>query len=164
METGEILTTIAEISVALAGFGGIAAGLGYRSRGDWNDQDRFRLLVMVAVSLGIIFACLVPHTLQKFGRVDYWLLSSIPVMIIPFCNLTIQYRLFRRGLPEGFSLATTVSILASNVVGLVFLLSLVLGFAQEETQEGFYVVAILSLLVTPATLFLRLIVTSFVEE
>ena len=164
MESGEILTTIAEVSVALAGFGGIAAGLGYRSHGRWNDQDRIRLLIMVSVCLGIVFACLTPYTFEKVGLPDPWRVSSGLVTLIPISILIIQYRLFRRGLPEGFSLITTLSILASNVIGLTLLLVLAFGMFQNEAEEGFYILSILSLLVSPAILFLRLIITSFVEE
>jgi hypothetical protein len=164
MESGEMLTTIAEVSVALAGFGGIAAGLGYRSHGRWNDQDRFRLLVMVAVSLGIVFACLVPYSFEKVGMPSAWRVSSGLVTLIPVSNLIIQFRLFRRGLPEGFSLTTTLSILVSNVIGLTLLLALVFGKFESDVEEGFYILSILSLLVSPAILFLRLIITSFIDE
>ena len=43
----DILMTLAEVSIALAGFGGIVAGLGYRSKDNWSSRDKFRLLVTI---------------------------------------------------------------------------------------------------------------------
>ena len=164
MEINEVLLTIAEVSVALAGFGGIAAGLGYRSRGRWNDQDRFRLLAMVSVSLGIVFACLVPFTLQSIGIQDYWLVAGGLVLLIPISSQIIQFRLFRHGLPSGFSMSTTLSILVSNVGGLSFLGLLLARVPGKDTEQGFYLAAITFLLLSPAILFLRLIKTSFIAK
>jgi hypothetical protein len=164
MEIGEILLTIAEVAVALAGFGGIAAGLGYRARGAWNDQDRFRLLVMVSVSLGLVFACLAPYTLLSAGIGPAWQIASGLTLLIPVGNIVIQYRLFRHGLPSGFSLTTTLSILMSNVAALVLLSLIIVQATGGYASEGIYVASVFFLLFSPAVLFLRLIVTSFISR
>jgi hypothetical protein len=39
MQYADILLNIAEIGIALAGFGRIAAGLGYRAHGEWSEQE-----------------------------------------------------------------------------------------------------------------------------
>jgi len=163
METSDILLTVAEIAIALAGFGGIAAGLGYRSRGRWNDQDRFRLLVMVSVSLAIVFACLAPYTLQSVGIDSAWQIAGSILLLIPIGNFAIQYRLFRHGLPVGFSLATTLSILISNLGGMALITLMLFDRADQYAEQGLYVASVLLLLISPAILFLRLIVTSFIS-
>ena len=56
MEPADILQTIAEIAMGLAGFGGIAAGLGYRARGEWRSDDQMRLIGMACTSLLVVFA------------------------------------------------------------------------------------------------------------
>ena len=38
MESADILQGIAEVAIGLAGFAGIAAGLGYRARGHGQNQ------------------------------------------------------------------------------------------------------------------------------
>jgi hypothetical protein len=162
VDISEILLTIAEVAVALAGFGGIAAGLGYRARGSWNEQDRFRLLVMVSVSLSLVFACLVPYALLNTGIPEAWRISSTLALLIPIGNLAIQYRLFKHGLPPGFSLTTTLSILVSNIGAFVLLSFVILQLADEQSMQGLYAASVLLLLLSPAILFLRLIITSFI--
>jgi hypothetical protein len=162
METSEVLLTVAEVAIALAGFGGIAAGLGYRSRGSWNEQDRFRLLVMVSVSLTIVFACLAPFTLQNAGVDAPWRIAGGLLLLVPIGNLVIQYRLFRHGMPPGFSVWTTLSILASNLGGMTFIVLILFDLTGKYAEEGLYLAAVVLLLFSPAILFLRLIITSFV--
>ena len=54
----EFLSTIAEISIALAGFAGIAIVLN-QAPGEWRPADALRIRMLLGSSLGCLFASLV---------------------------------------------------------------------------------------------------------
>ena len=164
MELGEILLTISEVAVALAGFGGITAGIGYRSRGSWTEQDRFRLMVMEATSLSIVFVCIAPYAIEHLGIDEHWRIAALLLILIPVGNLIAQFRVVGFGLSAGFNPFFTLAIMLSNLGGLLLACVLVSGLIDHSGRFGFYLASVLLLLVTPAILFLRLLVTSFVEK
>ena len=59
METSEVLTTIAEIAIALVGFSAIVVMLNPQPIRDWDDSDRFNFRVLVQLSaIAILFSIL----------------------------------------------------------------------------------------------------------
>ena len=164
MESGEILLTISEVSIALAGFGGIVAGLGYRSKGAWTAQDRFRLITMEATSLSIVFACLVPYSLNHLGFCNQWQIAAFLLLLIAGVNLIAQFRVVGIGLSPGFNPFFTIPIMASNLSAFTLASVLLTGIPDKSSLLGLYMAALLFLLVEPAMLFLRLILTSFTEK
>ena len=63
MDTQSILTTVAEVSIALAGFTGVVAVLGNRRNHDWSPEERLQLRTLVETSLTAMFASFVPAVL-----------------------------------------------------------------------------------------------------
>lgn len=63
MEAESILTTVAEVSIALAGFTGVVAVLGNRRKHDWTPEERLQLRTLVETSLTALFASFVPGVL-----------------------------------------------------------------------------------------------------
>ena len=161
MQAFDLLTTISEVSIALAGFGGIAAGLGYRARGAWHSDDLFRLLLMVVLSLSIVFACFIPFVILAIGIDDPWRISAVFVLLTAISHFVIQTRRFRKGLPPGYNLLVTLTIFGTNAVALGLAVILVTGLADSDLESGIYLAAMLFLLLTPSILFVRLIVTAF---
>jgi len=70
LEQGTIVSTIAEIAIALAGFTGVVAVLGHRSQGTWSSAERLQLRVLVETSLTVLFASLVPGLLLTTSMSD----------------------------------------------------------------------------------------------
>ena len=170
MDSAGILQTIAEVAVGLAGFGGIAAGIGYRARGTWSGQDRTRFMGMILSSLFVVFACLVPYALHHLGAQQPWLLSSIPLMLAPAWVFFIQSRqVFGWTRPggiyvrRGFNPSFAVILLVVNLLTLFLLLSLVFGVFVADRAFGIYLTAVLLLLLLSAANFVRLLTTSFGE-
>ena len=60
MEAADFLLTVAEISVAFAGFSGIVAVIGRRAAGEWRTGDVLRFWQMMEVSLLALIFSLVP--------------------------------------------------------------------------------------------------------
>ena len=96
MESADILQTIAEIAIGLAGFGGIAAGLGYRARGDWSDDDQVRLMGMAYTSLLVVFAALLPFVVHHLSATGPWRVCAFIVLPLLAINLASALRVFRR--------------------------------------------------------------------
>lgn len=63
MDTQSILTVVAEVSVALAGFTGVVAVLGNRRNHDWSPEERLQLRTLVETSLTALFASFAPSVL-----------------------------------------------------------------------------------------------------
>ena len=68
MESASVLESIAVVAIAFAGFGGIAAGLGYRARGTWSPDDQMRLIrdkgsVIGADRIAVMAAVNITHEL-----------------------------------------------------------------------------------------------------
>ncbi len=67
MEGSEALSTIAEVSLGLAGFTGIAALLGRVSH---DPLLRMRLSALLLMTFGPLLMCLLPFILTAFGLRD----------------------------------------------------------------------------------------------
>ena len=168
MESASILQTIAEVAIGLAGFGGIAAGLGYRTRGTWSDQDRTRLLQMVVSSLLVVFACLLPYAVYHLGGQQPWTQSSALLVLAPAWFLFFQWRrVFAQARPgrvyvrSGFSAALAGALVLMNLVAMLLFLTSAVGFATPARAFGLYLSAVLLLLLAAAAVFVRLLATSF---
>ncbi len=60
MQYSDTLFTIAEVSIALAGFSGVVAVLGRRSSGGWSSEELLQLRALVETSLAALFVSFVP--------------------------------------------------------------------------------------------------------
>jgi hypothetical protein len=77
MEAEGILTALAEIAIAIAGFSGIVVALD-RSGQPWSELDRARLSMLLQVSLSCVFWSLLPIALHlaNLPPTSVWLWSS----------------------------------------------------------------------------------------
>ena len=67
MEHGEFLFTIAEVSVAFAGFASIVGILGRRSTSSPHRLNALRMRIMVLHGLVVVAFSLVPYLLHSYG-------------------------------------------------------------------------------------------------
>ena len=65
MNPQSVLTTVAEVSIALAGFTGVVAVLGNRRKHDWTAEERLQLRTLVETSLTALFASFAPSVLYQ---------------------------------------------------------------------------------------------------
>ncbi len=77
MEGESILTTTAEVGIAIAGFSGIAAALSGRQE-PWSDSDRVRFQMLLRTSMSAVFFSLIPLVLElaKLSGSTLWRASS----------------------------------------------------------------------------------------
>jgi hypothetical protein len=160
MESASVLESVAEVAIALAGFGGIAAGLGYRARGIWSSEDQLRLMLLALSGLMVVFACFLPFATHQLGSSTPWRAASTVILAIVACTLLYQVWFRRRGLPPGFSRIASLMSVSAQVVAFALLLMVVLGHAGKR-EPGFYLTATLVLLFQASLFFVRLLQTSF---
>ena len=73
MQSSELLLTVAQIAVGLAGFSAIIVTLNPKPVREWDATDRLNLRVLVQVSFVVLFFSLLPIILViPFGIEDTW--------------------------------------------------------------------------------------------
>jgi hypothetical protein len=160
MESADIFQTVAEIAMGLAGFGGIAAGLGYRASGDWSDDDQVRLMGMAYTSLLVVFAALLPFVIHHLSNVDPWRVCAFIVLPLQAINLVGALRVFRHGIPTAYNPFASTILLLNHLAASAVLL-VICSNLYIEKNFGLYLLASVLILVVAAMLFYRLLSTSF---
>ena len=156
METGG-LDTIAEISVALAGFSGLAAAFRKRQFSEWTRRERLGLWQILNWSVYTLFFALVPGALLNLDipQEAIWRLMSatafIAITVYAAALLVRSRRLTRGGEPaEGWAYPL------NSVVGV----SAAIGFLTNATGVvepgiGLYQLALLGTLFIAAMSFIN---------
>jgi len=160
VESADILQTIAEIAMALAGFGGIAAGLGYRTRGEWSDDDQIRLMGMAYTSLLVVFAALLPFVVHQLSDIVPWRVCALIVWPLQAYNLVSALRVFRHGIPTAYNPVASILLLLAQLAAFA-VLSVICSNLYIESNFGLYLLASVLILFVAALLFYRLLSTSF---
>lgn len=160
MESGSVLESIAQVAIALAGFGGIAAGLGYRARGHWSRDDQVRLIGLALFGLGVTFACFLPHATHHLRFDTPLRVASAVYLPVTTAGWLFQIWFNRRGVPVGYSTLAALLNFVAQVAASALLLAVVLGYAGGR-EFGFYLAAVLLVLLHTSVLFVRLLITSF---
>ena len=124
MDTQSILTTVAEVSIALAGFTGVVAVLGNRRNHDWSPEERLQLRTLVETSLTALFASFAPSVLALFAmnEVAIWKWSNLVLGALHLANLAAFLSRARDAKP-------TVSQKILLTIGIGFILAHFLAFA-----------------------------------
>jgi hypothetical protein len=98
MNPTDLLATLAQLGVALAGFSGIVVVLGSRASGEWSLRERQLLSALLATSGSVILWSILPLLLLAAALSDprVWLLSSGSWFIAQLAILVIRGRQFAR--------------------------------------------------------------------
>ena len=163
MQYAEILLNIAEIGIALAGFGGIAAGLGYRAHGEWSEQDQIRLIAMALTSLAVVFSCYIPFVIHHLGATSPWRIAAGCFFFVAAIGLFEQVRLNRDGIASEYSRIAAAVIFLSQSTSLILLSCIALGYGGTR-EFGLYLSTVCLALTQASILFVRLLFTSFGER
>lgn len=163
MEAADILLNVAQIALGLAGFGGIAAGLGYRTREEWTDDDQVRLMAMAYLSILVVFAALLPFVIHHLGFLSHWRVCAFIILPLQVISLVSALRVFRHGIPSAYSPFASALLLLSHA-GAFLVLSVVCLNLYANINSGLYLLASVLMLFIAALLFFRLLSTSFKER
>ena len=137
MDEAETLRTIAEIGIALAGFTGVVAVLGRRSRGDWSPLESLRLSILLATSLAAVFLSFVPILmLRGVASVEAAWRASNGVCGVVFLIGMIGG--FARWRASSYTFETTSVPVGWLLLGIMTPLGMLIGFAQVMIALGFH--------------------------
>jgi len=157
------LSGIGAIAASFAGFSGVVVVFGERSHGDWLSKDRFRLVIMLAMSLSCCFFSFTPMVLNLFQVPprQVWVYSSsllgvsffsFYMYVLPQSLRLMRYRM--NNIDDVFSIviifvvSTAITMQALNATGLWF-----------EIGPGAFVIGLLSLLFVSGIEFARLVLS-----
>jgi len=123
MESEGILTTLAEVGIAIAGFSGIVVALQHRS-GDWSETDKVRFSMLLQVSLAGVFSSLIPMLLHLISPTKTFVWGWSSGLWLAYILASLVYRVPRiqraaSGDPEPrskFMVAYMLSTVALSVL------------------------------------------------
>jgi len=86
-----VLLGIASVAVTISGFSGVVAVFGGRALGHWLPHERFRMMNMLILSLGVCLFCFVPLTEELFHVSEQFLWQSSSLFLGVFCAYYFVY-------------------------------------------------------------------------
>ena len=154
MQITEIIPTIAELAVTVAGFSAVVVALRRKPVRDWNALDRFHLRVLLQVAALTVIFCIFPFgALVVFEPETAW---KVSLLVYGFVHL-IDLASFGFNLPEDMIPINKVSIGIGTAMALA---QIAIGFTGEmATIQLMYLVTLLWHLATSCLGFARLIYT-----
>ena len=157
----DVLTILAEIFVAFAGFTGIVAALGQRSDGMWRPIDVIRFRGLLEASLAGLVLSVLPFSFYYFGVADTntWRFGSAFMAIYIVFGL---FKVFRRHQklranddPDFVPGARLLLLILAIPVVAVLTLN-TLGIGLHHTFSG-YLVGLIYTLIMCCTMFILLL-------
>jgi len=151
MAEEDLLFTLAEIAVAMAGFSAVVVIFRRRDEGHWVPGDADRFNGMVVHAMASAFFCVLPSLLRIFtdSAPQLWMLASGTIALQIAVQCVFVYRLPTTGRSAVLTLLTGagISVLcALNALGI--------GFEREFRP---YLVAVLWHLLQAGVLFVMLV-------
>jgi hypothetical protein len=159
-DTTEVLLTLAEISVAFAGFSSVVAIFQQTASPDGDAFDLFRFWVMLEFSLAALFFSLLPLLLHFLGLSDaaVWSVSGAALIAFLVGHGVFTRRLIRRGQPQVVASLTRGLSISGGVVFLTIVVSQALNLAGVLGRSfGPYLLGLLLLLLGAGVNFVRLV-------
>jgi hypothetical protein len=160
MQGSDVLLTIAEVSVAFAGFASIVVLFQHRDPDNWPASVVIRLRTMIECSLVALFAAIFPFVLHHLGLVGevLWGTASVVFGLVYIAFALRVWRHSRPGLESG-ELSRTFAVSSNLGVAVVSLLLLVNGMGiMFQRAFGPYLVGVACTLLFASLMFLRVVV------
>jgi hypothetical protein len=162
-DDADTLLTIAEIAATFAGFAALVSALGRRATSGRALHDLLRLRLVIATSLIVVVAALVPSALARFDLPEdaVWRIAAfvfVALTAIEIVSFVMSYRTVREEFPPDL-LATGVAIVL-QIVAQAALLTILVD-AAVAYHDALYVTALVAMLCTAAFVFMRLVESTF---
>jgi hypothetical protein len=160
MEIPQSLQTIAEISIAFAGFSGLVVAL-RKTPGPLTNVQKYRLRVLLALAFGAMFLSMLPELLQNGGTPPQklWIYSNAAAMIFSAVFLgwwLVASRRMMRLVPEIFDWLAVSRMAAGHLAIIILLLATVVSVIYEHASAA-YIAALIWYLMHAAQQFSRML-------
>ena len=160
-ENLDVLLSIAEISVAFAGFSGIITAVVGRNGPDWDQGNLSRFRLMIFSSLSAIIASLLPFVfLLNSENINWvWCVSLLGVYLLGFTIYWIRTLILARRNLNNYvsSLVSALAILAT----LIQFIALA-GFINPDL--GIYFLGVFYLFIQTCIAFIRLVTEAILKS
>lgn len=139
----DILQTIAEISIGLAGFSGLIVAF-RKSPGPLTDVQKFRLRILFANAFGAMFLSLLPDLLMSFGVPGsrIWFDSSAALLgcsVIFIAWFVVAGHRIAKIAPEIFNWIIFYSMTSGHIIVVMLQGAVMIGFIQGRAPGAFTV-------------------------
>jgi hypothetical protein len=141
LDTQSILTTAAEVSIALTGFTGVVAVLGNRRQHDWTAEERLQLRTLVETSLTALFASFAPAVLALVVSSEpaVWRGANLFIGMLHLANLIAFLRRAKDAKPTSSQkvlLAIGIAIILAHFLAFAgilpwYILVFMIGLLQQ---------------------------------
>jgi len=154
----ELLATIAELALGLAGFSGVMTAFMQRP-GRLTEVEAYRIAVLLGVSLGALFLSLVPLALMQFGLDAGAVWRSAGLCMVGYAvvggalYLRASWRVARHA-PEIFNRSVFVALAAGHVANIALQLA---ALTVLEPSPGPYAVGLVWFMLHAAVQFARIL-------
>ncbi len=163
MNDSDALLTIAEIAATFAGFAALVSVLGRRARSGRAVHDLLRLRLVIATSLIVVVAALVPSALARFELAieDVWRLAALVFLALVYAEI-VAFVATYRPVRESFQ-PDRVAVAVAGILQVLVQIALitVLTGVAPALDDALYVGALVAMLCTAAFVFMRLVESTF---
>ena len=159
MDIPQSYQTVAEISIAFAGFSGLVVAF-RRHRGPLSHVEKYRLQILLVLSFGAMMLSFLPELLSIAGLAasSVWRLSSAGLAgwsLVFVAWWVWRSRAIKREVPEIFSGFAFARMCLGHITVIVLQLMVVLAFIREAAPAT-YLVGLIWYLVHCAQQFARM--------
>jgi hypothetical protein len=160
MDISNTLQTIAEVSIAFAGFSGLIVAL-RKSPGPLTKVQKFRLQVLLGLAFGALFLAFLPELLRSFGsgETTTWTAAITGLLIYSLLFNTwwvIASRRISRSAPEIFDWFAFSRMAAGHIV-LIGLQVLILVTGASVFAPAAFLAGLIWFLLHAAQQFCRML-------
>ena len=160
-ENLDVLLSIAEISVAFAGFSGIITAVVGRDGSDWDQGNLSRFRLMIFSSLSAIVASLLPFAfLLNSDNINWaWCVGLLGVYLLGSTIYWIRTLILARRNLNNYvsSLVSTLAILATSIQFIALA-----GFINPDL--GIYFLGVFYLFIQTCIAFIRLVTEAILKS
>ncbi len=154
VENLDVLLSVAEISVAFAGFAGIITAVAGRSDGGWDPGNLTRFRLMITSSLSATVMSLMPYVfLLNSDQIDWnWSVGLLGVFMLFSSAMWIRsFVLGRKNLNNYVSFGISLMAVSATLAQLVALTDFVVA------DLGIYFLGVFCLFIQSCIAFFRLV-------
>jgi len=153
-ENLDVLLSVAEVSVAFAGFAGIITAVVSGNSGSWDPGNANRFRLMIFSSLSAIVASLMPYAfLLNSQQIDWgWNIAMLGVYLLGFSVYNIRSFILARHNLNGY-----VSLVVSTLSVSATLIQFAALFGLVAPSLGIYFLGVFYLLIQSCIAFIRLV-------
>lgn len=144
MQPSDLLLTVAQIAIGLAGFSAIIVTLNPKPISEWDVTDRLNLRLLVQVSFVVLFFSLLPFILAvPFGIGDSWFYGLWLYGIYHIVDVSSFLLRMTKETPSIFRITAFVGLcVAASQVGIALLGTSILRETAYVTTLGWHLCVI----------------------